>query len=35
MEPSQLPAALGRPRTTAARLVDEYLWLALTRGARV
>ncbi|MGZ4115447.1 MAG: hypothetical protein ACXVQU_07485 [Actinomycetota bacterium] len=35
IEPSQLPAALGRPRTTAARLVDEYLWLALTRGARV
>jgi hypothetical protein len=30
--PSQLPAALGRPGTTAARLVDEYLWLALTRG---
>jgi hypothetical protein len=35
IEPSQLPASLGRPRTTAARLVDEYLWLALTRGAHV
>jgi hypothetical protein len=33
--PEGLPRALGRPRTTAARLVDEYLWLALTRGAGV
>jgi hypothetical protein len=35
IEPSDLPRALGRPRTTAARLVDEYLWLTLTRGARL
>jgi hypothetical protein len=34
IEPSALPRALGRPGTTSARLVDEYLWLALTRGRR-
>ncbi len=34
IEPRELPAALGRPNTTAARLVDEYLWLTLTRGRR-
>jgi hypothetical protein len=34
IEPSALPRALGRPETTAARLIDEYLWLALTRGRR-
>jgi hypothetical protein len=34
IDPSALPRGLGRPRTTAARLVDEYLWLALTRGRR-
>lgn len=34
IEPEDLPAAVGRPATTAARLIDEYLWLALTRGAR-
>jgi hypothetical protein len=28
----ELPAALGRPHTTAPRLVDEYLWRMLTRG---
>jgi hypothetical protein len=30
IDPDELPAALGRPRTTAARLVDEYLWSELT-----
>jgi hypothetical protein len=33
IEPADLPSAIGRPDTTAARLIDEYLWLALTRGA--
>jgi hypothetical protein len=33
--PADLPAAVGRPSTTAARLIDEYLWRALTRGERV
>jgi hypothetical protein len=34
IEPDELPGALGRPNTTAARLVDEYLWQMLTRGGR-
>jgi hypothetical protein len=34
IEPSDLPRALGRPATTSARLVDEYLWVALTRARR-
>jgi hypothetical protein len=31
---AELPAAIGRPESTSARLIDEYLWLALTRGQR-
>ena len=27
-----LPAALGRPASSPARIVDEYLWMRLTRG---
>jgi hypothetical protein len=27
-----LPALLGRPEATPARLIDEYLWLRVTRG---
>lgn len=27
-----LPAKLGRPRSTPAKLVDEYLWTRVTRG---
>ena len=30
----RLPAALGRPETTAARLVDEYLWREITYAGR-
>jgi len=29
-----LPGLLGRPRSTPPRLVDEFLWLRLTRDAR-
>ena len=29
----ELPAHLGRPNSTPARIVDEYLWMKLTRGA--
>jgi hypothetical protein len=32
--PDELPAAIGRPEATSARLIDEYLWIALTRGRR-
>ncbi len=32
IEPEDLPAAVGRPASTAARLIDEYLWRTLTRG---
>lgn len=27
-----LPAALGRPRSSPPKLVDEYLWIRITRG---
>jgi hypothetical protein len=30
---SRLPEHLGRPDSTPARIVDEYLWMRLTRGA--
>jgi hypothetical protein len=33
VEVDELPARLGRPGATPARLVDEYLWLRVTRGA--
>jgi hypothetical protein len=29
----ELPDLLGRPDSTPARIVDEYLWMRLTRGA--
>jgi hypothetical protein len=32
IEPDALPAAVGRPSQTAARLIDEYLWRRITRG---
>jgi hypothetical protein len=32
--PDELPAAIGRPGATSARLIDEYLLRALTRGRR-
>jgi hypothetical protein len=35
IDPADLPKAVSRPATTAARLIDEYLWRALTRGERV
>jgi hypothetical protein len=28
-----LPPLLGRPGSTAAKMVDEYLWIRITRGA--
>jgi hypothetical protein len=34
VDAKDLPAALGRPGTTAARLIDEYLWEVLTRATR-
>jgi len=34
IEPRELPAAVGRPGTTAARLVDEYLLRTITSAAR-
>jgi hypothetical protein len=30
---NELPEHLGRPDSTPARIVDEYLWMRLTRGA--
>jgi hypothetical protein len=30
---SELPRALGRPRSSPARLVDEFLWIRITRGS--
>jgi hypothetical protein len=30
---NELPEHLGRPDATPARIVDEYLWMRLTRGA--
>jgi hypothetical protein len=29
----ELPEKLGRPDSSPARMVDEYLWMRLTRGA--
>lgn len=29
---AELPASLGRPNSTAPKLVDEYLWIRITRG---
>jgi hypothetical protein len=32
IEPSELPAALGRPTSSPAKIVDEFLWIRITRG---
>jgi hypothetical protein len=32
--PDELPSRLGRPASTPAKLIDEYLWLRATRGAQ-
>jgi hypothetical protein len=32
IEPSALPTALGRPQSSAAKIVDEFLWIRITRG---
>jgi hypothetical protein len=31
---NDLPAVLGRPSVTPARLIDEYLWRRVTRQVR-
>ena len=32
VEPSELPAALDRPASTPVKIVDEFLWVRVTRG---
>ena len=32
VEPSELPAALDRPTSSPAKIVDEFLWIRVTRG---
>ena len=32
VEPSELPAALERPASSPVKLVDEFLWIRITRG---
>ena len=32
IEPSALPAVLGRPESSPVKLVDEFLWVRITRG---
>jgi hypothetical protein len=32
IEPSELPAAFGRPASSPAKIVDEFLWIRITRG---
>lgn len=32
VEPSALPAALDRPTSSPAKIVDEFLWIRITRG---
>jgi hypothetical protein len=34
MEVANLPARVGRPRSTPAKIVDEYLWAGITREFR-
>jgi hypothetical protein len=34
VEPSALPAALDRPASTPAKIVDEFLWIRITRDLR-
>ena len=31
VEPSELPAELGRPASSPAKIVDEFLWIRITR----
>ena len=32
IQPSELPAALDRPASSPAKIVDEFLWIRVTRG---
>jgi hypothetical protein len=32
VEPSELPAVLDRPASSPVKLVDEFLWIRITRG---
>ncbi|MGH2596016.1 MAG: hypothetical protein ACRDH7_08645 [Actinomycetota bacterium] len=32
VEPSELPEELGRPESSPAKIVDEFLWIRITRG---
>ncbi len=32
VEPSELPAALDRPASSPVKIVDEFLWIRITRG---
>ena len=32
VEPTELPAALGRPGSSPVKIIDEYLWVRITRG---
>ncbi len=32
VQPSELPAALDRPASSPAKIVDEFLWMGITRG---
>ena len=31
VDPSELPAVLGRPASSPVKIVDEYLWMHITR----
>ncbi len=33
VEPSALPAALDRPASSPVKIVDEFLWVRITRGS--
>ncbi len=34
VEPSELPAALDRPASSPVKIVDEFLWIRITRSLR-
>ena len=34
VEPSELPASLDRPASSPVKIVDEFLWIRITRGLR-
>ena len=34
VQPSELPAALDRPASSPAKIVDEFLWVCITRNLR-